>query len=295
MGSSQNETETVTTESIGGRLKRERLSKHITLEEIAESTRVNIETLQAIEDDDNSKLPARVFVQGFIRLYAKHVGLDPEEVLSHFAKDADDTIETKKRINVREILESESMAESPSFMSSKQILFLILILLLGFLIYIGRQNYFPELKSTETEPTSNEQIEKTLQAPAAEVEEQPVESVEEAPPQEPEPDIVVEESQPADIQPIVKQDYVLKANFTERTWVWIQVDNNEPREYLFQTGENFKWVAHNKIDINLGNAGGVDLVLNGKPIPKIGVSGQVVRLTMPDAAQTILNSPDNAP
>ncbi len=297
MGSPQNETETVTTESIGARLKRERLSKHITLEEIAETTRVNIETLQAIEDDDKSKLPARVFVQGFIRLYAKHVGLDPEEILSHYTKDSDDTIETRKRINVREILESESMAESPSFMSSKQILFIILILLLGFLIYIGRQNYFPDQKTTE--PASNAQVEETIQTPTTETEEQPVAPVEEeTPPQEPETETAVEEPKPAepgDIQPIVKQEYVLKANFTERTWVWIQVDNNEPREYLFQTGENFKWVAHNKIDINLGNAGGVDLVLNGKPIPKIGISGQVVRLSMPDAAQTILNSPDNAP
>ena len=160
MGSSQTDFETVTTETVGDRLRRERLSKHITLEEVAEATRVNLETLQAIEADDKNKLPARVFVQGFIRLYAKHVGLDPEEVLSHYSKDSDDTIDTKRKINVRKILESETMAESPSFLSSKQILFFILIFLLGFLIYIGRQNYFPEENSTA--PTAgSDQVEQS--------------------------------------------------------------------------------------------------------------------------------------
>ena len=124
MGSpSDTETETVVTEAIGSRLKRERLSKHITLEEIAESTRVNIATLQALEDDNKSNLPERVFVQGFIRLYAKHVGLDPEEALTHYSKDVDDTIETKKRLNVRKVLESEVMAESPSFCQANKFYF----------------------------------------------------------------------------------------------------------------------------------------------------------------------------
>ena len=92
MGStSEIETDTATTETIGSRLKRERLSKHITLEEISEATRVNIDHLQALEDDDKDNLPERVFVQGFIRLYAQHVGLDPDEVLSHYSKDPDRT------------------------------------------------------------------------------------------------------------------------------------------------------------------------------------------------------------
>lgn len=289
--SSQTETDTATTETIGSRLKRERLSKHMTLEEISESTRVNIDHLQALEDDDTSKLPERVFVQGFIRLYAQYVGLDPEEVLSHFLNDQDDTIDPKRKINVRKVLESEVMAESLSFMSSKQILFLILILLLGFLIYIGRQNYFPELNSIK--PASSSKVEQSEQAPVTEIEQQPAAPLEE--------EAVVQETvantdDTVAVQPMAKQEYVLKASFTERTWVWIRVDDNDPREYLFQTGENFKWIAHDKIDINLGNAGGVKLVLNDKPIDQIGVSGQVVRLSMPEALQTILpSSPTNDP
>lgn len=291
MGSpSQTETDTVTTETVGSRLKRERLNKHVTLEEIAEATRVNIATLEALENDDKSKLPARVFVQGFIRLYAKHVGLDPEEILAHYPKDADDTIDTKKRINVRRVLKSEAMAESLSFMSSKQILFLILILLLGFLMYLGRQNYFPELNSID--PTSSP-AEQSKQTPATSIEPQPAASVADSAPQETE--TVAKTVEPVTVQPLAKQEYILKASFTERTWVWIQVDDNDPREYLFQTGEHFKWIAHDKIDINLGNAGGVDLVLNDKPIPHIGVSGQVVRLSMPEALQTILPASSNAP
>jgi cytoskeleton protein RodZ len=176
-------------------------------------------------------------------------------------------------------------------MSSKVILFLILILLLGFLIYLGRQNYFPELNSLK--PATSNQTEQSKQTPAPKIEPQPAASLADSAPQEIEP--VANTDEPVTVQPVAKQEYILKASFTERTWVWIQVDNNDPREYLFQTGEHFKWIAHDKIDINLGNAGGVNLVLNDKPIAQIGVSGQVVRLTMPGASQTILPSSTNAP
>lgn len=301
MGSSSNyNSDSTKTETVGSLLRRERLSKRISLEDVAEATCVNIKTLRAIEGDDYNRLPARVFVQGFIRLYAKHIGLDPDEILAKYPATPDDTPSTRKKINVRKILESESMAESPSLLNSKYILFLVLLALLAWLIYIGRQSYFPAneivSENTTTQTTEVEQAEKPpepVEEPAsvAPVEEELAtekvhEVIEETPKGTEKAPEVVEEAKVAPAK--TAQQYVLKARFTERTWVWIRVDENKPQEYLFRPGQKFSWTAHDKIDINLGNAGGVNLVLNDRPIPAIGVSGQVVRLTMPDATQTLL-------
>ena len=305
MGSSARQnSETVTTETIGSRLRRERLSKHKTLEDVAEATRINIKTLQAIEGDDKNRLPARVFVQGFIRLYAQYIGIDPQEALAQYSKESDDTIDPKSKINVRSILESESLAESPSFLSSKQILFLILIILLALLIYLGRQNYLtkPEVASV-TQSSETLQTEPTAPAGEPAVEPGPEPSAEpaavmgnkiEQPLPLNETKSVSSKTAAVEKKPTLPspKEYILEAQFIERTWIWVKVDENEPQEYLFQPGENYKWKAFEKIDINLGNAGGVEFVLNNKKLPQIGVSGQVVRLKMPEATQTLLPRQD---
>ncbi len=58
--------------------------KKISLEEVAISTKISIRILQAIEDGDLSKLPAKPFVRGFIQSYGRYLGLDTKEVLDKF-------------------------------------------------------------------------------------------------------------------------------------------------------------------------------------------------------------------
>ena len=56
----------------------------ITLEEVADYTKVSLRYLKAIEDDDLKALPAATFVRGFLKSYAKFIGLNPEEVVFNF-------------------------------------------------------------------------------------------------------------------------------------------------------------------------------------------------------------------
>lgn len=64
--------------TLGGLLREHRLQSGFTLEQAAEETRINYGYLDAIEADRFDVLPAPVYVRGFVRLYARFLGVDPE-------------------------------------------------------------------------------------------------------------------------------------------------------------------------------------------------------------------------
>jgi cytoskeleton protein RodZ len=69
---------------FGESLRKERELRGITLEDISAHTKVNTRFLEALEHDDFSVLPAKAFAKGFLRSYAKMVGLDEDLVLTNF-------------------------------------------------------------------------------------------------------------------------------------------------------------------------------------------------------------------
>jgi cytoskeletal protein RodZ len=71
-------------ESLGEYLKQERELRHISLEEVAEGTKIAIYRLRAMEDNRWEDLPAEIFVKGFIKSYAEFIGLEPEDVLLRY-------------------------------------------------------------------------------------------------------------------------------------------------------------------------------------------------------------------
>jgi cytoskeletal protein RodZ len=71
-------------ESIGHYLRTERELRQLSLEELAQTTRIPLKSLQLLEDDRLDGLPGDVFVRGFVRSYAKAVGLPSEDVLRRY-------------------------------------------------------------------------------------------------------------------------------------------------------------------------------------------------------------------
>ncbi|MBI3326833.1 MAG: helix-turn-helix domain-containing protein [Nitrospinae bacterium] len=68
-------------ETLGEFLQRERQLRQISLDEVAESTKISRRHLEAIEEGRYGSLPGEAFVRGFIRSYVKYMGLDPEEAM----------------------------------------------------------------------------------------------------------------------------------------------------------------------------------------------------------------------
>ncbi|MDP3277326.1 MAG: helix-turn-helix transcriptional regulator [Deltaproteobacteria bacterium] len=72
-------------ESIGPWLRRERELRNIDLIEVADRTRIPVTQLERLEDERFAELPGEVFVKGYLRAYARAVGLSPDEVVGRFA------------------------------------------------------------------------------------------------------------------------------------------------------------------------------------------------------------------
>ena len=74
----------VSSETFGEYLRRERELRQITLHEISEGTKIAIHMLKAMESDQWDKLPAEIFIKGFVKSYAEYLGLVPEDVLLRY-------------------------------------------------------------------------------------------------------------------------------------------------------------------------------------------------------------------
>jgi cytoskeletal protein RodZ len=72
--------------SLGSYLKNERETRQLTLAEIAQTTRIPVRILSQIESDQFDQLPAEVFVRGFLRVYARELGLDEGQVLERYGR-----------------------------------------------------------------------------------------------------------------------------------------------------------------------------------------------------------------
>jgi len=74
--------------SFGDKLKREREMRAITLEEIAEATKIGTRSLRALEEEHFDQLPGGIFNKGFVRAYAKFLGIDEEQAVADYVSAA---------------------------------------------------------------------------------------------------------------------------------------------------------------------------------------------------------------
>lgn len=78
---------------FGARLREARERRGLSLREIADATKISARSLEALERNDIARLPGGIFSRAFVRAYAVHVGLDPEETISEFmASFPDDSV-----------------------------------------------------------------------------------------------------------------------------------------------------------------------------------------------------------
>ncbi len=72
--------------SLGEKLRNARESRGISIREIADQTRISARYLEAIEEDSYKSLPGGVFNKGFVKSYAKYVGIDEKEALEDYTR-----------------------------------------------------------------------------------------------------------------------------------------------------------------------------------------------------------------
>ncbi len=117
--------------TLGAYLREAREMRGLTLEEISKETKISRRFLEALENEDWEILPAEVYVRGYLRCYAEAVGLDPKEVLLRYRA------AFKQEGRDREEGERRTLKKSLGIPWAWILLF-IGIILLGYLLWIGR-------------------------------------------------------------------------------------------------------------------------------------------------------------
>lgn len=76
-----------------------------------------------------------------------------------------------------------------------------------------------------------------------------------------------------------KAPLILKATVVEEAWVRVIIDEGEKVQELLRAGDSRTWEAEESLEIRMGNAGGIELELNGEFLGFLGERGQVVTKT----------------
>jgi cytoskeletal protein RodZ len=235
-------------ESLGKYLKRERENRKISLKEVSKQIKVREPFLRAVEEDRHDLLPSVTYVKGFLSAYAKYLGLDSNEVILRYEA------ESKGEPVIRsEVSPQKRMQWDPKYL---WVIGGVIIVGLVVLILLLSPSQ-PPVVPLPPKPEAKETI---AQPP---------------PPVSEKPSALSEKGISLDIKAV------------ERTWVAIQIDGQPVREATFEPGESFTYRAAKRIELVVGNAGGLNMTFNERPLEKFGRSGQVVTVTFtPQGVET---------
>jgi cytoskeleton protein RodZ len=96
-------------ESLGARFKQERERRGITLEDVAVSTKIGTRMLQALENNRYDQLPGGIFNRGFVRAYARHLGLDEESAVAEYVASTGQKPAESEPVQVMEALAAHAV------------------------------------------------------------------------------------------------------------------------------------------------------------------------------------------
>jgi cytoskeletal protein RodZ len=235
--------------SFGRWLRRQREVRKIALREVAETTNISIRYLEALEDDRFEALPAPVFAKGFLREYARYVGLDADEVVNHYlAARQDATVEEAERVATAQRAASPAPWRAWVWAGALHVL-------LG--AAAGGTYWWRSRQAPRPAPPP----------PAA------------APVPQAAPAIVA--------TPLRDSPLRVTVDFTADSWVEVRIDGKPGFSELRVQGESLQLEAQQEVVLSLSNATGAHVEVNGRPFALApGADGSVheVRVGLDAAA-----------
>jgi cytoskeleton protein RodZ len=280
---------------LGPRLKEQREKRGITLDQISQTTKIGTRFLQALEEDHFEQLPGGIFNKGFVRAYARCVGIDEEQAVADYL--------TATGANQPKIVAAEEppVLEPPAKPPRERAaglpwgIFATLLLIIAFTFAVW--GFYSRVTSTrEKELTQAPQA-----APAA---------AKQSPLNEPPSPQTPNQSQPSPASPknsssatsggrtipnanllgtevpaIVASTenpaqggLVLRIKAREDSWLSITVDGEVTSGQILAAAAEKTVRAQNAILIRAGNIGALDFEFKGKPLPVQGALGEVKTL-----------------
>lgn len=281
-------------------LKSLRESKGLTLKEVFERTRISVINLEAIENGDFHVLPPPVITRSFIKTYAKALEVESGKILFSYEQ----YLETLKSPSQKGEVHTASQTGGKK---SKYVVWSLFILIGAGIIAFSMSSYKsvvdipksqiggPAPSSSEVKPPESASTNAMIQSGPAD-QATPV-----APPEERDRQSThtsqttqVGQESPGGVniqqgvltqeikqqEPATGETYPLIMEAKELTWIRITAGQSQPEEILLNPGERIERSASNFVII-IGNAGGIHVDFQGKPLENLGNRGQVVHLKLP--------------
>ncbi|MHB0868263.1 MAG: helix-turn-helix domain-containing protein [Chloroflexota bacterium] len=244
--------------TMGEVLREARYRLRVSLEEVEEYTKIRKKYLIALEGDDYSELPAPVYARGFLQSYAEYLGIDPIF--------ADKLFQPPQEVQVAPPIRPAASGIPASAGISLRGLITVFLALLGvaaivFLYWQYAAFVSPgNLMDSVTNPAPAVTATSVRVAAAA-----PSPTPTALPTPSPTPVRAVE----------------VTVNITDRSWMRVIADGGSSPvfEGELQPGDARTWKAKDRIDMRVGNAGGVEVTVNGMRQGKLGASGEVKNVT----------------
>ena len=137
-------------DSIGDFFKQVRETKGLTVDEVASKTRIRTDFVKALEEGNFAKLPDQVFARGFVRSYARSLGLDEDDAIHRFIQSAGAFYEKqdeRERLKVRQAEEERKRQAN-----RKAVAIAIGIAILTLVILLSREQSSLLVRRTPSEP-----------------------------------------------------------------------------------------------------------------------------------------------
>jgi cytoskeleton protein RodZ len=299
--------------SIGETLRRERQKRNLDLNQVSRELKISTRFLEAIESEEFERLPGGVFAKSFVRQYARLLNVDEEEAAAEVQRSLAPPSEAPlPELPARTAPPATDFAPRVESISNRHLisgswlpaLVLVVAVMLGCSLVYGwwqrehraaaasaaaPQNHtvaatpvVQQSVNTAPQPGPAQPEAATSSAPAgnAPVEQsKPPDQAAEVKPALPDP----KEQDPLPGQPPAPAGPVTVVLTTsdEPVWVLARTDGKYAFSGTIEPNQTRTVDAKGTVLLRLGNAGGVTITVNGKPIPSVGPKGQVrtVQLT----------------
>ena len=289
-------------QELGLTLQREREAKGLTIEAVMEATKISRINLLALESGDRSTLPHPVYTKGFIRSYARLLGLDADELTMVVDREYQ-----SEEQEVDEISYDVSPAAGKAFQDSDvsvkrkkrsvwPSILIFLALAVAGVVLVLNLNKNADKPVSVSEPTT-EQAASPVAQPADESPAVATSDGENGPIAEgqdsvSEVEVTSSGVQPDDednmaVQPAVIDDVesdvlqdgqegvhydhvlVIRATTDKGCWIglWKGDESNMARDFVLKKGEPLRLMFNNPRRIRIGNVSGVEVTYNGEPYP----------------------------
>lgn len=278
-------------ESFGARLKREREKKGVTLDDISVTTKIGTRMLRALEDEHFDQLPGGIFNKGFVRAYARHLGMDEEQAIADYLVASGETPAAPKpgaeptEVRIREV-KTEPSAEESAGLPWGILAIALLLVAFGFAAwgFYTREKHDENANSPEpakqavvapvsTAAASTEAPSASNPSPA------PADAKASAPPPESAPvttSAVPDQTSTTSTPAVAKFRVLIKVK--QDSWISIKADGKDILQTTLTAPTDKIVEAQKEIQIRAGSVGALEFFFNGRKLPGQGEAGEVKTL-----------------